>query len=98
MDALPTVVPFFGVMLVTMCGGLTCLSRRLTALTRRVETLERTQPPPPQIIGAPKPPQQLQPTWIPPPQQTWPTYMTPSPYQAAPYPYPTAPPHEPQLR
>jgi hypothetical protein len=96
MDALPTVVPFFGVIMVTMCGGLTCLSRRLTALTWRVETLERE---PPQVIGAPKPPQPPQPTWIPPPQPTWPAYMTPS-YQAAPpvaYPYPTAPP-QPQLR
>jgi len=107
MEALSTVVPFFGVMVVTVCGGLTCMSRRLTALTRRVEALELgtqqpTLPPTPNhIVGVAK-----LPAWTPPslpqpqPQSMWPnypaymttTYQTPPPVS---HPYPTAPPqHE----
>ncbi len=80
MDTLPVVVPFFGSLVITFFCGLTCLNRRLTALQRRLETLEQVRAP--QTNYPPTPP--ILPT--PPLTQPWQAY----PYQ--PYPTPSAPP------
>jgi hypothetical protein len=64
-DALPVIVPFFGVMALTVCGGFTALTRRINALTRRVEVVERAPPP-------------AQSAWAQHQQTQWPTYPYPS--------------------
>jgi hypothetical protein len=86
-DALPVIVPFFGVMALTVCGGFTALTRRINALTRRVEVVEMAPPPqsPAQSAWA----QHQQTQW-----PVYPSYQTPVQVQtpAPTYPYPSAPP------
>jgi hypothetical protein len=77
-DALPVIVPFFGVLAFTVCGGFTVMTRRLNTLTQRIETVERNNLI--QQTARPLPPAQA--VWTP-PQSQWPAYPA--------YPYPSAP-------
>lgn len=84
-DALPAIIPFFGVMAVTMCGGFTCITRRINTLSRRLTNIEMTMTAPPKPIQTP------------PAQTAWqPNY--PITYNTYPYPSAPAPTYPQQLR
>lgn len=75
-------LPFFGVLAFTICGGFTCMTRRMNALSRRLTNVEMAMTAPPKPVQSP-PPAQV--AWQ---QTTWPTYPN---YSSVTYPYPSAP-------
>ncbi len=98
LDALPLVVPFFGVLLSSFTLITCCMNRRIQHLSNRVEQLEMNRNSPPQIVIQST--EQVQrpapPTIVPPPtypvQQPYPYYQQQQVYP----PYPSAPPAYPK--
>ena len=81
-DALPAIVPFFGVLLSSFTVGFCCMNRRISRLQNRIEQLEIQRVSPPQVvIEAARPP--------PPPVLTPPIYSSyPIQQQQQQYTYP----------
>jgi len=44
MDTLPIIIPFFGVMMLTVCGGGACLWRRINRVQEQLEEVRSQQP------------------------------------------------------
>lgn len=55
-DALPAIVPFFGVLLSSFTVGFCVLNRRMRSLTNRIADLEQRQAPSQIVIDRPPPP------------------------------------------
>ena len=94
-DALPAIVPFFGVLLSSFTVGFCIMNRRIARLQIRVETLETTRNSVPQIVieqsrpAPPTPP--APPTIVQPPIYPYPTQQPYPYYQSYPPPRPSAP-------
>jgi hypothetical protein len=92
-DALPAIVPFFGVLFSSFTVGFCFMNRRIRRLESRVEELEIHKSSPPQIViqsteqqaprYPPPPPQLIQPP-VYPVQQPYPYYQS-YPPASAPY-------------
>lgn len=90
-DALPAIVPFFGVLLSSFTVGFCLLNRRMRNLSNRVAELESQRQNPPQILIDRPPiltPPPIYPTYpIQQQQQQYPyyNYQQPNPQPSAPY-------------